>query len=165
MTRVAPRASAVNEKMPPRNEIATPSGVTRPTAMPRASIPPPITNSTRAVMLRPLRRATVSRVGSTEPPSACRGVTVSTRRDPAHAAPQVVRATTTTGSARSGCSSVVTSSRAHFKDWEHDKMASITGYRDRSFSSPCTGTIAPVHHTPWWTELDDSMATFLGNQA
>jgi trimethylamine monooxygenase len=54
--------------------------------------------------------------------------------------------------------------RAHFKDWEHDKMASITGYRDKSFSSPCTGTIAPVHHTPWWTELDDSMATFLGNQ-
>jgi trimethylamine monooxygenase len=54
--------------------------------------------------------------------------------------------------------------RAHFKEWEHDKMASITGYRDRSFSSPCTGTIAPVHHTPWWTELDDSMATFLGNQ-
>jgi trimethylamine monooxygenase len=54
--------------------------------------------------------------------------------------------------------------RAHFKDWEHDKMTSITGYRDRSFSSPCTGTIAPVHHTPWWTELDDSMATFLDNQ-
>jgi trimethylamine monooxygenase len=54
--------------------------------------------------------------------------------------------------------------RAHFKDWEHDKQASITGYRDRSFSSPCTGTIAPVHHTPWWQELDDSMATFLGNQ-
>jgi len=54
--------------------------------------------------------------------------------------------------------------RAHFKDWEHDKTASITGYRDRSFSSPCTGTIAPVHHTPWWQELDDSMATFLGNQ-
>jgi len=54
--------------------------------------------------------------------------------------------------------------RAHFKEWEHDKMTSITGYRDRSFSSPCTGTVAPVHHTPWWEELDDSMATFLGNQ-
>ena len=52
----------------------------------------------------------------------------------------------------------------HFKDWEHDKVTSITGYRDRSFSSPCTGTVAPVHHTPWWTELDDSMATFLRNQ-
>jgi trimethylamine monooxygenase len=54
--------------------------------------------------------------------------------------------------------------RAHFKGWEHDKMASITGYRDRSFSSPCTGTVAPVHHTPWWQELDDSKAAFLRNQ-
>jgi trimethylamine monooxygenase len=54
--------------------------------------------------------------------------------------------------------------RAHFKEWEHDKMTSITGYRDRSFSSPCTGTIAPVHHTPWWQELDDTTATFLGNK-
>ena len=42
--------------------------------------------------------------------------------------------------------------------------ASITGYRDKSFSSPCTGTVAPVHHTPWWEELDDSMATFLNDQ-
>jgi trimethylamine monooxygenase len=54
--------------------------------------------------------------------------------------------------------------RAHFKEWEHDKTTSITGYRDRSFSSPCTGTVAPVHHTLWWQELDDSMATFLGSQ-
>jgi len=54
--------------------------------------------------------------------------------------------------------------RAHFKAWEHDKMASITGYRDRSFSSPCTGTIAPARRTPWWHELDDSMATFLDSQ-
>jgi trimethylamine monooxygenase len=55
--------------------------------------------------------------------------------------------------------------RAHFKAWEHDKEASITGYRDRSFSSPCTGSVAPVHHTPWWQELDDSMTTFLGHPA
>ncbi len=55
--------------------------------------------------------------------------------------------------------------RAHFKAWEHDKEASITGYRDRSFSSPCTGSVAPVHHTPWWSELDDSMTTFLGDLA
>jgi trimethylamine monooxygenase len=55
--------------------------------------------------------------------------------------------------------------RAHFKTWEHDKEKSIVGYRDRGFSSPCTGTVGPVHHTPWWTELDDSMAAFLGNGA
>ena len=51
---------------------------------------------------------------------------------------------------------------AHFKTWEHDKDASITGYRNRSFASPCTGTVGPVHHTEWWDEPDDSLATFLG---
>ena len=53
--------------------------------------------------------------------------------------------------------------REEFKTWEHHKEESITGYRDRGFKSPCTGTEAPVHHTPWWTEMDDSMATFLGS--
>ncbi|AQA01539.1 potassium transporter [Mycobacterium sp. MS1601] len=51
--------------------------------------------------------------------------------------------------------------REHFVTWEHDKDESITGYRDKSFSSPCTGTRAPLHHTPWWDEMDDSLATFL----
>jgi trimethylamine monooxygenase len=51
--------------------------------------------------------------------------------------------------------------REHFKTWEHHKEESITGYRDRSFSSPCTGTVGPVHHTPWWDEPDDSLAAFL----
>jgi len=51
--------------------------------------------------------------------------------------------------------------RAHFYTWEHDKEGSITGYRDKSFSSPCTGTVAPVHHTPWWQEMDDSLVRFL----
>ena len=49
----------------------------------------------------------------------------------------------------------------HFKDWEHHKEESITGYRDKAFSSPCTGTMAPVHHTPWVEAMDDSMKTFL----
>jgi trimethylamine monooxygenase len=51
--------------------------------------------------------------------------------------------------------------RDHFKTWEHHKTESIIGYRDRAFSSPCTGTVAPVHHTAWWQELDDSMTAFL----
>ncbi|WP_028934970.1 flavin-containing monooxygenase [Pseudonocardia spinosispora] len=51
--------------------------------------------------------------------------------------------------------------RDHFKTWEHHKEESITGYRDRSFTSPCTGSSAPLHHTPWWNEPDDSLATFL----
>lgn len=51
--------------------------------------------------------------------------------------------------------------RQHLKTWEHDKKNSITGYRDRAFVSPCTGTTAPVYHTPWWEEFDDSMSNFL----
>lgn len=51
--------------------------------------------------------------------------------------------------------------RQHFVDWEHDKDASITGYRDRCFASPCTGTVGPAPHTTWWDELDDSLARFL----
>ena len=48
-----------------------------------------------------------------------------------------------------------------FKKWEHDKEESIVGYRDIAFKSPCDGTQAPVHHTPWLRAMDDSMATFL----
>lgn len=54
--------------------------------------------------------------------------------------------------------------REHFKKWEHDKVESITGYRDRGFSSPCTGTEAPIHHTAWWEAMDDSLPTFLGQE-
>jgi trimethylamine monooxygenase len=55
--------------------------------------------------------------------------------------------------------------REQFRRWEHDKQESITGYRDKSFTSPCTGTPSPVHHTPWWQAYDDSMATFLSSGA
>ena len=48
-----------------------------------------------------------------------------------------------------------------FKEWEHDKEESILGYRDQAFKSACTGTAAPVHHTPWFKEMDDSMECFL----
>ena len=34
-------------------------------------------------------------------------------------------------------------------------------YRNRSFSSPVTGTVAPIHHTPWAEAMADSMETFL----
>ncbi|WP_099022007.1 NAD(P)-binding domain-containing protein [Mycolicibacterium palauense] len=51
--------------------------------------------------------------------------------------------------------------REHFLTWEHDKEDSITGYRDKSFASPCTGTVGPLPPTPWWDELDDSLTRFL----
>ena len=51
--------------------------------------------------------------------------------------------------------------RKHFKEWEHHKVEDILTYRNKSFSSPVTGTIAPLHHTPWSEAMDDSMETFL----
>ncbi len=48
-----------------------------------------------------------------------------------------------------------------FKQWEHHKEESILAYRDHAFPSPCTGTMAPKHHTPWLKAMDDSMADFL----
>ncbi len=48
-----------------------------------------------------------------------------------------------------------------FKQWEHHKSESILGYRDRSYPSTLTGTMAPVHHTRWMEALDDSLGAFL----
>jgi len=48
-----------------------------------------------------------------------------------------------------------------FKHWEHHKDEDIATYRDKSHKSPCSGTMAPVHHTPWVEAMDDSMAAFL----
>ena len=48
-----------------------------------------------------------------------------------------------------------------FKEWEHHKADSILGYRDRSYPSTLTGTMAPVHHTRWMEALDDSLPAFL----
>ena len=51
--------------------------------------------------------------------------------------------------------------RSHFKEWEHHKEEDIMTYRNKSFSSPVTGTIAPLHHTPWAEAMDDSKEAFL----
>ena len=51
--------------------------------------------------------------------------------------------------------------RKHFKEWEHHKVEDISTYRNKSFSSPVTGSVAPVHHTPWATAMDDSSKNFL----
>lgn len=48
-----------------------------------------------------------------------------------------------------------------FLAWEHDKMADIMGYRNKSYQSILTGTQSPAHHTPWLEALDDSMKDFL----
>ena len=51
--------------------------------------------------------------------------------------------------------------RKHFKEWEHHKVEDIMTYRNKSFSSPVTGSVAPIHHTPWASAMDDSLKTFL----
>ncbi|MWJ28107.1 SidA/IucD/PvdA family monooxygenase [Halomonas sp. ZH2S] len=51
-----------------------------------------------------------------------------------------------------------------FKQWEHDKEADILGYRNKSYRSTLTGTLAPVHHTPWMQAMDDSLETFLSEE-
>ncbi len=50
-----------------------------------------------------------------------------------------------------------------FIQWESDKEENIVTYRDRSFISPITHSQAPIHHTPWWEEMDDSYDTFVKN--
>ena len=52
-----------------------------------------------------------------------------------------------------------------FKQWKADKKADIMNYRDKGFRSTLTGTMAPVHHTPWMEAMDDSMATYLLDEA
>ncbi len=51
-----------------------------------------------------------------------------------------------------------------FIEWEHDKIESILGYRNKPFKSPCTGTMAPPHHTQWLEAMDDSMTAYLGDK-
>ena len=51
--------------------------------------------------------------------------------------------------------------RKHFYQWEHDKIENIINYRNKSFSSAVTGSVAPIHHTNWLEAMDDSMDTFM----
>ncbi|AHJ68335.1 Dimethylaniline monooxygenase [N-oxide forming] [Granulibacter bethesdensis] len=52
---------------------------------------------------------------------------------------------------------------ALFKEWEHHKEEGIMTYRDRSYPSTLTGTMAPSHHTKWMDAKDDSMEAFLNH--
>ncbi len=52
-----------------------------------------------------------------------------------------------------------------FKQWKRDKQADILGYRNKSYRSTMTGTVAPPHHTPWMEAMDDSLEAFLANES
>jgi trimethylamine monooxygenase len=51
-----------------------------------------------------------------------------------------------------------------FKEWKGHKKSAIMEYRNWGFPSTLTGTMAPVHHTPWADALDDSKASYLGDR-
>jgi len=48
-----------------------------------------------------------------------------------------------------------------FKEWKHHKEENVLTYREFCFPSLLTGTMAPIHHTPWMEALDDSLEAFL----
>ncbi|MCS4277419.1 trimethylamine monooxygenase [Mycetocola sp. BIGb0189] len=48
-----------------------------------------------------------------------------------------------------------------FQSWQHDKQVDIARYRDKTYPSVMTGTMAAVHHTPWLEEMDDSIERYL----
>ena len=50
-----------------------------------------------------------------------------------------------------------------FYDWKDHKKAGIMTFRDNAYKSVITGTMAPVHHTPWKDALEDSMESYLRN--
>ena len=48
-----------------------------------------------------------------------------------------------------------------FLSWQADKQVNILTYRDRTYASVMTGTMASRHHTPWLEEFDDSIERYL----
>lgn len=52
---------------------------------------------------------------------------------------------------------------AAFYEWKKHKAEDIMAFRNHSYRSVITGTMAPKHHTPWKDALDDSMEAYLMN--
>lgn len=50
-----------------------------------------------------------------------------------------------------------------FFAWKKHKKDDIMGFRNQSYKSVITGTMAPAHHTPWKDALDDSLDSYLQN--
>ncbi len=50
-----------------------------------------------------------------------------------------------------------------FFEWKEHKKKNIMTFRDNAYASVITGTMAPIHHTPWKDALEDSMESYLKN--
>lgn len=48
-----------------------------------------------------------------------------------------------------------------FFEWKTHKKKGIMEFRNHSYRSVITGTMAPAHHTPWKDALDDSLESYL----
>ena len=57
----------------------------------------------------------------------------------------------------------VTGACEAFFEWKYHKIKDIMGFRNNSYKSVITGTMAPVHHTLWKDALDDTMEAYLQN--
>lgn len=51
-----------------------------------------------------------------------------------------------------------------FLEWKHHKKEDIMGFRNNAYRSLMTGTMSPVHHTPWLEALDDSLEAYLATE-
>ena len=50
-----------------------------------------------------------------------------------------------------------------FKEWKGHKKDNIMTFRDNSYKSVITGSMAPIHHTPWKDAMDDTIESYLLN--
>lgn len=50
-----------------------------------------------------------------------------------------------------------------FFQWKKHKKEDIMTFRNNAYTSVITGTMAPLHHTPWKDAMDDSMESYLQN--
>jgi trimethylamine monooxygenase len=50
-----------------------------------------------------------------------------------------------------------------FFQWKGHKAENIMTFRDNAYKSVITGTMAPIHHTPWKHALEDTMESYLNN--
>jgi trimethylamine monooxygenase len=50
-----------------------------------------------------------------------------------------------------------------FFQWKGHKVEGIMTFRDNAYKSVITGTMAPIHHTPWKHALEDTMESYLNN--
>ncbi|WP_324753424.1 NAD(P)/FAD-dependent oxidoreductase [Roseovarius sp. Pro17] len=57
----------------------------------------------------------------------------------------------------------VDGARDAFFAWKGHKKEDIMTFRNNSYKSVITGTMAPKHHTPWKDAMDDSLEAYLQN--